>query len=366
LSRQRLRLAWIFGVAASVAIAVACGGDDAPEPGRGGPTRSFMMGISSLPRELNADAYAKSFELAGSHGELVLIQRTPPWQEFLPGAAIADATAQTTAAEKQAIDNHDLQVFFAIDATDAASGRDRIGGLPASHEGRTFADADVRAAFGAYAEYVAVNYKPDYLALGVEMNLYYDRNRTDFENFRSLYSEAYARVKQASPGTQVTMTLQYEDLQGRLPTTDAHFPQWELIQQFDPQLDVLAISSYPSFAFANAREIPDNYYSQLRGFTEKPIVIAEMGYSSTPIQAAGGGEAEQASFVRRVLAEAEALDMPAVIWFAGWDPSYARDTAFGAFEHIGLLRDDGSEKPAWQVWAEAAARPYAPDLATAR
>ena len=50
--------------------------------------------------------------------------------------------------------------------------------------------------------------------------------------------------------------------------------------------------------------------------------------------------------------------MPFVVWFAGWDPSYAKDTAFSVFQHIGLLREDGSEKPAWAPWASAALRPY--------
>jgi hypothetical protein len=85
-----------------------------------------------------------------------------------------------------------------------------------------------------------------------------------------------------------------------------------------------------------------------------------MGYSS----AAGaqgmnnGTEQEQEAFVRRALAEAQTLRMPFIIWFAGWDPSYAKDTPFVVFQHIGLLREDSTEKPAWAVWSEAARRPY--------
>jgi hypothetical protein len=350
----------VAAIGGALALA-SCGGGSTPATdATPGPPRSFMMGISTLPRELNATSYADAFRLAGETGEIVLIQRTPPWADFLPGADVSDETAKTTAAEKDAISSRKLKLFFAIDPTDGSTGRDRLDGLPPSLSGRDFGDADVRASFISYAKYVALNYRPAYVALGVEMNLYYDKNKDDLENFRSLYLEAYTRVKEVSPDTQVTVTFQYEDLQGILPTEDKHFADWQLLKLFEEHMDVAAISTYPSFSFNESGAIPDNYYSQLRAFTDRPIVIAETGYSS----AAGaqginnGTEAEQAAFVQRVLAEAQNLDMPFIIWFAGWDPTYAKDTPFGVFQHIGLLRDDNSEKPAWQAWNDAARRPY--------
>lgn len=353
----------MLALACAAAALAACGGSSGTaRDATQGPARSFMMGISTLPRALNADAYADTFGLAAQHGEIVLIQRTPPWADFVPGADISDETAHTTASEIDALADKDLKLFFAIDPTDGATGRDRLGGLDGALAGRDFSDPDIRAAFLAYAQYVALNYKPAYLALGVEMNLYYEKNKPDFENFRSLYDAAYDEVKKASPDTQVTVTFQYEDLQGMLPTVDQHFADWRLIKAFDDKSDVVAISTYPSFAFSRAAEIPANYYSQLRGFTDKPIVIAEAGYSSDMGSQGvnNGTEADQDAFVTRILTEAQQLDMPAVIWFAAWDPDYATDTSAAVFRHIGLLRADGSEKPAWSTWATAARRPYRP------
>ena len=358
---QRFSVFVIAGAIACAALLTSCGGSkgdarDATE----GPERNFLMGFSTLPRALNADAYADTFDLAAKHGEMILIQRTPPWRDFVPGADISGTTAKTTASEVDAVNSNHLKLFFAIDPTDGATGRDRLAGLDGSLAGRNFGDADVRSAFLSYAQYVAINYHPAYVALGVEMNLYYQKNKQDFDNFVSLYNEAYDRVKEASPDTQVTVTFQYEDLQGMLPTEDTHFADWQLLKLFDAKMDVAAVSTYPSFAFSKASDIPANYFSQLRGFTEKPIVIAEMGYSS----AAGaqginnGTEPEQAQFVTRMVREAQDLRMPLVIWFAAWDPAYAQETSFGVFQHIGLLHEDGKEKPAWATWAEAARRPY--------
>lgn len=357
---SRMSIAALLCAALGIA---ACGGGSAKrDSATSGPARSFMMGISTLPRELNGTSYGETFDLAAANGEMVLIQRTPPWGEFRPGADVSDATAKTTASEKDAISSKHLGLFFAIDPTDGSTGRDRLAGLPGNMTGRNFSDPDVRSAFLTYAQYVAINYKPAYMALGVEMNLYSEKNADDFENFKSLYFEAYDRVKAASPDTQVTVTWQYEDMQGKLPTEDQHFPSWQLIKVFDTKTDVVAISTYPSFSYTKVSDIPANYYSQLRGFTEKPIMIAEMGYSSAAgVQGINSGtEAEQATFLTRALSDAEDLQMPLVIWFAAWDPGYAKDTAFGVFQHIGLLNEDGSEKPAWAMWAAAARRPYVP------
>jgi hypothetical protein len=359
-----LRLIAIFAcVGAVLSPAFACGDDKAQEAvAQGGRSRPFMMGFSSLPRELNAESYAASIEFAAEHGEILLIQRTLPWADFVSGAGISDETAGTTSSEREAIEDTDLELFFAVDVTDGATGRDRLANLPVSLAGKTFGDPDVRSAFIAYAEYVALNYKPAYLALGVEMNLYYEKNKEDFDNFRTLYAEAYAAVKEKSPGTMVTTTFQYEDLQGLLPREDEHFPSWQLVKSFDEHVDFVGISTYPSFAFPSAAAIPGSYYTALRAFTDKPIAITEMGYASTA-GAHGvnsGTEEEQEAFLRRALEEAEAMNMPFAIWLAIWDPAYARDTAFSPFQSIGLLRESDEPKLAWAVWDEFAAQPHVP------
>lgn len=361
-----IRAGVMLCVVAAIAVTTGCGDDGENEPETEGRARSFMMGISTLPRELNAESYGAAFALADQSGEVALIQRTPPWEDFLPGGSVSSETANTTMSEVDALNDNGLEVFFAIDPTDGATARDRLVGLPGSLAGANFGEPAVQSALLAYAEYVALNYKPTYLAFGVEMNLYFNKNENDIDNFRALYLEAYDRIKSASPETAVTMTLQYEDLLSLLPTEDPHLTQWQLVLSFEESLDVVAISTYPSFAFPDAASIPENYYTQLSAFAnDKDIVIAEMGFASEAgVQGVNSGtEDDQAQFVRRIVREAEEMSMPVIIWFAGWDPTYAKDSPYVAFQHIGLRRGDDSEKPAWAVWSEHASRPYEPATA---
>lgn len=319
------------------------------------------MGFSSLPRELTDECYEEVFTLAGEFGDLVLIQRVPPWEEFLAGGAVSDDTIQTTQAERALAEENDLALFVAIDPTDGTEGRSALAGLPKDLEGRGFSDPDIRAAFISYAQYVALNYEPDYLALGVEMNMYYQHNPEDFDSFVSLYFDAYDAVKELSPDTLVFPTFQMEELQSLLPASEGHPPQWHLLRRFEPKLDLVAISTYPSFAFDTPNDIPEDYYRQLETYTDRPIAIAEMGYSSGPCRQGinDGTEQEQRDFLASILRQAEGMEMPFVVWFASWDPTFASEPPLDLFQHIGLLRSDGSEKPSWKLWVQASQRPLA-------
>ena len=319
-----------------------------------GPPRSFQMGLSSLPAELTEESYNRAFELAASAGEVIMIQRAPPWEELL-ASEVSEGTARTTQRERQLAGEHGLDLFVAIDPTDVVGERSELANLPPELRGAGFADEQIRSAFIDYAKYVAENYHPKYLALGVEINSYQHQHPEDFEQFVTLYHQAYDGVKELSPETLVFPIFQLEELQGLLPTDQPYPPQWYLIQRFEPRLDLLAVSSYPGLAFAAAEDIPDSYVAQLRSYTDRPIVIAGTGYSSGD----DANENQQAAYLRRVLDEAQQLSMPLLVWLVGQDPSFTGDVPLGLLQHIGLLRQDGTEKPAWAVWAQAARRPLA-------
>ncbi len=343
-------------------LGVACRGggtaDDGQRP-EGSAVRNFEMGFSSWPGEPTEEAYKQTFEQAGEYGDLILIQRAPPWEEFSPGSAISEETVATTREEKSLAEENGLDLFVAIDPTDPTD-RGRLVDLPDRLARASFSDPDVRLAFIAYAKFLALNLKPKYMALGVEVNMYFESNPEDFPNFLSLYFEAYDAVKTLSPSTLIFPTFQLEDLAGELPSNQERVSRWALIQQFEPKLDVLAVSTYPSFAFNSPSDMPEDYYSKLLGVTSKPIAIAAMGYSSGEGRQGvnAGTEAEQEAFLWRVLRDADSMRMAFVVWFAGCDPAYATEPPFDLLRHVGLHRTDGSEKPAWQAWSYYAAMPF--------
>lgn len=332
-----------------------------PTPTADPRPRAFEMGLSSLPAQLTDESYEEAFVRAGSAADVILIQRAPPWDEMLTGD-LSDETVRATVRETALAREQGLDIFVAIDPTEEVDGHSQLAGLPERLRGAGFDNEDVRQAFIAYAQYVARNYKPKYLALGVEINSYQQQHREDFERFVIVYHEAYQAVKQLSPDTIVFPTFQYEELQGLLPAGDPLPPQWNLISRFEPRLDLLAISSYPSLVYADPQLIPESYYAQLPSHTDRTIAITGLGYASEQGpggSAAGATEQGQAQFLRRTLDNAQQLGFRMVVWFVGRDPTFAGDAGFDAFRRTGLVLENGSPKTAWLIWQAAAQRQLA-------
>lgn len=357
--------ALLMAVTLSLAL-VACrdtASSVVPSPTRvtEGPPRPFEMGVSSLPVELTEEGYARAMDLAAEVGELVLIKRSPPWEEFVPGGQVSDETAAITERERALIRERGLELFFAIDPTDPAD-RGRLAGLPERLRGAGFAHPDIQHALLAYAQYVVKNYRPRYLALATDVNLYARIHPEDFDAFVQLYGVVYDAVKAAAPETFVFVTFQYEDLNGVLPTVEEHPSDWGLIGRFGDRLDLFAISTYPSLAYQRVKAIPADYYARAARRVRLPLAVAEMGYSSGPGRRGLnlGTEPLQEEFLSRILLEAEALRMRFVVWLAAWDLPYATDPPLDTFRYVGLRREDGSPKPAWDVWERAARRPLEP------
>lgn len=366
--RRRHPAALIVAAAALVAVlfAACSGAEDEPLPGPpierptpAGDPRTVRLGLAALPSDPSIEGFIDAVATAARHADTVLISRTPPWPEFLPGGKVSEETASRTRLETRLIEQYEpLELFFAIDPTDGAVQRSRIANLPAGIEPRDgFRDVDLRTAFLGYVAYVATNYKPDYLAIGVEINMLAERNPEQFEAFLTLYREAYAVARAASPDTLIFPTFQLEDLEGNLG--EAHSPHWELLARFAGVMDALAVSTYPYLGdLRTASELRPDYYRQLSTRFEGPVIIAESAYPSSPVagEPTLGTEEDQQAFIQRLLQDAEQERFRLVVYLAANDSSLVGG-ASSVLRDVGLRHADGSPKLAWGAWEAFARRP---------
>ncbi len=332
-----------------------------PEPA--GEPRNLALGFSAMPAERTTDSYIAAIATAAQYGEIVLIQRAPPWEDFFPNRQISRETLETTRLETALLEQYDhLSLVYAIDPTDPMVQRSRLANLPEGvSQADGFLDENLRKAFVAYTRYIVRNYEPGYLALGVEVNMLRDRAPDQFEAFVSLYQEAYENAKDADPDVKIFPTFQLEDLEGNLGFV--HPPAWEVFDIFSGMMDVLAISTYPYLTdLRAAADLRPQYYSQLRDRWDGEIIIVDAAYPSAPVDGyrVRGAEDDQHDYLERLLEEAEASDFSAVIWRAARDPAFAREGTLAAFRDIGLRHGDGANKLAWQLWESWAIRPYQP------
>ena len=370
----------VLPLLALIILAAACGSAKVTENAQGtpqasgpGPTvtraepvgapRTLRLGFSTLPPERTSDAYIGAFATAAQYADVVVIQRTPPWEDFLPGGSVSKKTADTTRLETGLLNQYKgLKRFYAIDPTDGVVQRSRLANLPPSVDPELgFADPKLRQAFIAYTAYVVKNYAPDYLALGVEVNMTFERNPKQFDAFVSLYEEAYDTAKAANPRTKVFPTFQLEDLQGNFG--EVHPPHWSVMDRFRTKMDAFAISSYPFLSgIRTAADLRPDYYSQLKTYWDGEILISETGYPSAPVdgQVNVGTEEDQQVYLARILDEANKLGFSMAVWFAALDPAFASTGAASVFKDIGLRKSDGSNKLAWSTLEEWSRRPIKP------
>ena len=335
-------------------------GPEVTRPAPEGAVRQLRLGLGVQPWEETPSAHVDTFATAARHADLVSIARVPPWEDFFPGAEVSEETHALMRLERDLVRQYGLSLLFAIDPTDSAVQRTRVAGLPGGGDtGAGFLREDVQEALVAYAIYVATNYEPEYLAVGVEINMLRARAPGQFVGFLKAYARVYDAVKSIRPETRVFPTFQLEDLLGKL--TQEHPPQWDAIDAFGGRIDALAFSTYPylSSSIRLVREIPEDYYRQLRERFSGEILISEAGYASATIEGHSwvGSEREQEEFLLRLLGDAEANGFSAVVWGAERDPAQSRQGGAAVLNDVGLRYSDGADKLAWAVWREWARRP---------
>lgn len=193
--------------------------------------------------------------------------------------------------------------------------------------------------------------KPQYLGLGNEMNYLYEQKPDSYKNFVAWFNETYDAVKKVSPDTKVFVTLQLEHMKGLRGglfggKNDTSKTDWKVLDDFS-KADFFSFTTYPSIIYDDPKDIPANYYSEIKNHTKKDIAFSEIGWpsnltvsghSSTPEE-----QKEFVDYIKETMTDVKPL-------FITWPFLY--DQKIGEpFKSMGLKDADGNKKPAYDAWA---------------
>jgi hypothetical protein len=335
----------LWGLTAAMA---ACGGDNpggpdgsappvdaAARPGRYYANVPIVLDLERGVR-FEAGHIAEDSNLLALHVDSLGI----PWMEFATGSE-PPATWLTALEEiDDLVAAVGVPVYLALTpissdhrrlTADAATPYQATGG-PCLTD---LADWDARRrGYKAYVTYMVDRFDPLFLALSIEVNSYVVNCPNAWHEMRALLNEVYGEQKGLHPELPVFHTFaanQLWEATGRCVGFSRSCVDANLATVGDLAGDLFAISTYPLIVYrVNGNTLPDDWLSIFQERTGKPLAIAETGWQFYSIETQDPDVPEgcveipsssdaQLGWMNRILAEAEAFDMPFVVWWANRD-----------------------------------------------
>lgn len=286
--------------------------------------RNAQVSVTPTPPSWDAEGFTKAFETARNCSSIISIQDPIDWW-MLEGRSKTDSKAYKD-SQWQSLLIGDLDVFIQIDPYPMRSGE--------VYPGKTFADADVVEAYYCDALQRIELYKAKYICLAMEVNSYYITHPEDFDNLMKCCGEIYDRIKASHPDVIVFVSYQYETL--------VNLNQWHLISSYADLFDAVGLTTYPHvFNKQISSDLPADYYSRIRTYTRKPIVFAEIGWTSNP--QFGSSQIVQEKFVQSVFKTTKGMNVLLYNYHFLYDIS-----GFGVeFDEMGLVDKSGNKKLAF-------------------
>lgn len=319
------------------------------------------FGFFPTPPEPTVDSSVENIKNMSEHADVLLFQEQVPWQDFQNGVDSESSRINGVGDLVDYVEFYGMQSIMVVDPLNGLNRR-QFQGIPEEWGEVDFSTPEVRTAYRDFSVRLARDFQPAYLGLASEINTYLDAYPEDAEHFLSLYKETYAAVKEVSPDTRVFVTFQWDDL-NRLDGDGTPYDiKWDQIEAFEPELDIWAISSYPYVFLDDPSEIPDDYYAPLLERTDKPLAVAESGWTSQDVGEITGSQEAQAEFLRTM---DEQIGERLVFWInllyadLNWEDYRVIFAEQGTvqdmntlanFVHLGLADSSGNPKPALEVW----------------
>ena len=342
---------WIprAGSLAALALWAACGSSSP------GTTRSYRLAASGSQLVVTGPStgllltdadLATDVEVVAIHQEFYGV----PWEAFAAGAPPPPGWAGRMSALAGSARGAGKQVFLSVSPLDgnrsSLAPRVRVmngtevvesGWAPQCWDFRTASDgATWRDAYVRYVEWMVDLFQPEFLNVGIEINLWDIACPSAWEGMVDVVNAAYDAAKARRPAAAVFPSIQLDALYGLAPgscppgtdagtcyeTGYAHLGR--------VKRDRFAISTYPYLGVVPSLDaLPADWFTRAPRRGGERALIAEAGWLSTPLvaQASTGAcftaltsdETVAAAYLDRLLSDAQAAGMDLVTWIADRD-----------------------------------------------
>lgn len=347
----------------------------AASPAAAQEKRPFDMGFTTFPYDFSAAAVADTYKFVRENGDLLCLHfdNGVPWTE----AAASKPFSKHLQGEwkgKLSAKPKDGKVYVALspgrgDIANYWGEKDNLP-LPAAFKGKAFNDPAVKAAYLAYVREAIKTLKPDYLAIGIEVNeIRMNAGRDKWRAYLDLHKHVYAAVKKDHPKLPVFASFTLHNLMTKDEAKRAG--QIAALDELMPYCDCVGVSFYP-FMAGGTTDIKGAFKFLTDGFDQygKPYAFAETAELADKLTVPNtsftipGTPERQKAYVEQLLAFAGEKKAAFVVWFlprdydALWEKIKATSPPeFAVWRDCGMLDESGGIRPALDVWREYFKRP---------
>lgn len=356
-------------------------------------SRNFYMGLFPFPYDISTvDKIEYVYNKIGTDADLIAhhFDNGIPWDEALLGSTGATPTYPSKLTDdwyfRKSHTPAGHKIYVAV--TPLSSMRDGLAPiwnntgdnqpLTPPWDGKAFNDPDVKAAYLYYCRSVIDYFQPDYIAVGVEVNLVKHFIPDQWAAYVELQHETYDELKTLYPSLPIFVTLTGIDLVEGYSNAN-HTAQMEALADIMSYTDYYAISLHPFFAEVPGATLPadmiDNIFALNTG--AKPACITETSFPAEeltmtyydPDLVLAGTRLKQRDYVHYLLNEAQTHNLLFVVNFLvrDYDVLWATPVPGGlgspedikkAWRDTGLYDERGYARPARHVWKQWLAVPH--------
>ena len=254
------------------------------------------MGFSANPPRPTNESAIATIEAWSKHADAAIMHISVPYKALLTGTS---ATTYVNAVDLPLANYYrakGLPVTITVDVTD---GLNRAAEAPDLVQlKRSIAEPAVQLVYRQYVQALVSAIRPDYLGLAAETNLI--RGQAPAQVYAAIVTMANASATEVR-AMSGKLPLLYVSIQADFawgPPPAAYRGAETDFRDF-PFMQVLAISSYPYFVYADPDQIPLDYYTRIANGRPLPILVVEGGWTSAAVGSVQSSPAIQARYLRR-------------------------------------------------------------------
>ncbi|GBD92065.1 hypothetical protein BMS3Abin04_02798 [bacterium BMS3Abin04] len=361
-----------FAVILLLLFSISCKEKSVTEPGTE-KSRSYYLGFSPFPYDITAEAVEYSYKKISSDADIIAhhFDDGIPWKEALEDKDFH----QNIMADWQYRKTHTPvghKVYLAITPINITrnglapyKGEKENMPLPTPWNTYSFNNHDVKTAYLNYAKRIINYFNPDYVTIGVEVNLLADSDSSmvKWKEYLELHKFVYTQLKKLYSTLPIMVSFTGMDLIDGYTDVN-HSSQTKVLNEIINYTDYFGLSMHTFLSKFLADTIDSAIFKNIFSLSNKPIAICETSYPAEKFSILNnsvvfkGSEEKQKKYFELLFSASETYHVEFIINFvirdydALWEAIGSPDNIEKVWRDTGFYNEKGTSRKVRDFWLQ--------------